>query len=42
MEMLFSYPVCGYEDVYDVDEDTKHLDCGFCIDGIMDKVCDYN
>jgi transcription elongation factor Elf1 len=42
MEILFNCPVCGYEEVYDVGEDIKHVDCGFCRDGVMDKVgiCD--
>lgn len=33
--MLFVCWHCGYEDVYEVDKDTKELECPHCRYGIM-------
>lgn len=42
MDVLFSCLICGYEEVYDVEEDTQYIECSFCINGRMNKVgvCD--
>ena len=38
MEVLFNRPYCGFEDVFNVDENIETLKCTFCENGMMDKV----
>ena len=38
METLFNCPTCGYENVFNTDEDTKHINCEYCANGTMDRV----